>query len=63
MEIVTHEINGKKVAEVTSEDVVIANAQDGLELLGNMYYEGYDAILIHAKDIAPGFFDLKTGIR
>jgi hypothetical protein len=62
MKIETHEINDLKIAEVISEDLVIANAQDGLDLLGNLYYQDFDKIIVHEKNITPDFFDLKTGI-
>ena len=36
--------------------------EDGLNLLGNLYFQGYDKIIIYEKDITPDFFDLKIGI-
>ncbi|MEA5259679.1 DUF4180 domain-containing protein [Arcicella aquatica] len=62
MEIKTHEVNTTKIAEVTEDYIFINNAQDGLDLLGNVYYQGFDNIIIHQKNITPDFFDLKTGI-
>ncbi|MDR6561529.1 MULTISPECIES: DUF4180 domain-containing protein [unclassified Arcicella] len=62
MEIKTHEVNTIKIAEATADYIFINNAQDGLDLLGNLYYQGFDNIIIHQKNITPDFFDLKTGI-
>lgn len=62
MEIEEHEIKGQKIAEVVSDQVVIAHAEDGLDLLGSLYYQGFDTIVIYEKNITPDFFDLKTGI-
>ncbi len=62
MEIKTHQINNTKIAEVISENIVIATTQDGIELLGNLYYQDFDKIILHEKNITPEFFDLKTGI-
>ncbi|GAB3935967.1 DUF4180 domain-containing protein [Larkinella terrae] len=62
MEIEEHEVKGHKIAEVVSDQVVVAKVEDGLDLLGNLYYQGFDMILIHEKNITPAFFDLKTGI-
>lgn len=62
MQIETHEVNDVKIAEVISDRIVIANAQDGLDLLGNLYYQDFDKIIVHEKNITPAFFDLKTGI-
>ena len=62
MEIVTHNVNGSKIAELVSDEVIISTTEDGLDLLGNLYYQGFDKILIHEKNITPDFFDLKNGI-
>jgi hypothetical protein len=62
MKIVTHDINDTKIAEVISEVVIIDKIEDGLDLLGNLYYQGFDKIVIHENNITPDFFDLKTGI-
>jgi len=62
MEIIIYQVNDIKIAEVTSDGILIANAEDGLDLLGNLYYQDVDRIIIHEKNISPDFFDLKTGI-
>lgn len=62
MEIEIHQINNIKIAEVTAENIVITNAEDGLDLLGNLYFQDVDRIIIQEKSITPDFFDLKTGI-
>ncbi|HRG37659.1 MAG TPA: DUF4180 domain-containing protein [Bacteroidia bacterium] len=62
MKIEKHTINGAKIAEIISDEVIINNTEDGLALLGNLYYQGFDAIVMHEKNITPDFFDLKNGI-
>ncbi|MBN1183194.1 MAG: DUF4180 domain-containing protein [Bacteroidales bacterium] len=62
MIIITHNINETKIAEVISEVGIINKLEDGLDLLGNLYYQGFDKIVIHEKNITPDFFDLKSGI-
>ncbi|MDR2083910.1 MAG: DUF4180 domain-containing protein [Bacteroidales bacterium] len=52
----------QKIAEVVSEDRIINNVEDGLSLLGNLYYQGFDKIIIYERNITPDFFDLKNGI-
>ena len=61
MKIITHG-NQNKIAEVISEERIISNIEDGLNLLGDLYYQGFDNIIIHEKNITPDFFDLKNGI-
>lgn len=62
MTIETHTVNGIRIAEVTSDTILIANAADGLDLLGNLYYQDVAGILLYEQHITPDFFDLKTGI-
>lgn len=62
MKIETHEINDIRIAEIISDDRIIQSAEDGLELLGNLYYQDFGRIILYEKNITPDFFDLKTGI-
>lgn len=62
MKVETHNINNTKIGEVISEATTINNIEDGLDLLGNLYYQDFDKIIIHEKNITPDFFDLKNGI-
>ena len=62
MIIETHNIGNIKVAEIIADKIILTSTEDGLELLGNLYYQGFDKIIIHEKNITPGFFDLKTKI-
>lgn len=62
MKIKTHDIDKIKIAELISEDTLINNIEDGLDLLGNLYYQDFDKIIIYDKNITPDFFDLKNGI-
>src|SRR5690606_15588773 len=60
MNIQTHHINNTEIAEVRSEDIVIQNANDALDLMGNIYYQGFDKIVIHQKNLTEEFFNLKN---
>ncbi|PJJ67084.1 DUF4180 domain-containing protein [Chryseobacterium geocarposphaerae] len=62
MEIKTHQINTTKVAEIISDTIIINSVQDGLDLLGNIYYQGFDQVIIYDKNITSDFFNLKTKI-
>jgi hypothetical protein len=62
MKLKIHNINDTKIAEVISDVILIDKIEDGLDLLGNLYYQGFDKIVIHENNITPDFFDLKTGI-
>lgn len=60
MEIKEHLLNHKKGAEIISDEIVIHTIDDALNLLGNLYYQGFDTIIIQGKNITPYFFDLKN---
>ena len=62
MEIKTHNIDNTKVAEIITDKIILRSTEDGLDLLGNLYYQGFDKIIIHEKNITPEFFDLRTKI-
>ena len=62
MEIKTHQANNSQIAEVISEEIVVKTPEEGLQLLVDLYYQDFDKIIIHEKNITPEFFDLKTGI-
>ena len=57
MEIKTHNIDNTKVAEIITDKVILRSTEDGLDLLGNLYYQGFDKIIIHEKNITPEFVD------
>ncbi len=62
MKIEIHILNNTKIAEVVSDTFVIKTSEDGLDLLGDLYYQGFDKIIIQEKNITPDFFDLKNGM-
>ena len=59
MTIIPHNTD---IAEIISEVPVINKTEDGLDLLGNLYYQGFDKIIIHEENITPDFFVLSAGI-
>lgn len=62
MKIKVHTVNTTDIAEVTADHVLIKNTEDGLDLMGNVYYQGFDKVILHERNITSDFFDLKTGI-
>jgi hypothetical protein len=62
MKIEISQIKGVSVAELISEEVLIHEVQDALDIMGDCNYQGSNKIIVHKKNITEGFFDLKTGI-
>jgi hypothetical protein len=60
LKINIHNINGINIAEIISDEIVISNTQDSLDLMANCDYQGARSIIINEKNIIPDFFDLKT---
>ena len=62
MKIEISEIGGVAIAEIVSDEVVINETQDALDLIANIGYLGSRKMIIHEKNIISEFFDLKTKI-
>lgn len=62
MKIEIHQLQNCEVAEITSDIVLIHSALDALDILGNLYYQNINRIIIHQNNITTSFFDLRSGI-
>jgi len=60
MTIQLHEENNVRIAEILSDELLVSTPQDGLDLLADVYYQDVERMILHEKNIAPAFFDLKT---
>lgn len=62
MEIITHQLPEKRIAEIVSGTMLIQTVEDGLNLLVDLYYQQFDKIIIREQHLTPQFFDLKNGM-
>lgn len=62
MIVKTHHTGNTKTAEVISEEILVSNPEDGLQLMADLYYQEFDKIILYEKNISPDFFDLKNGL-
>jgi hypothetical protein len=63
MNIRTVSKDNANIAVISSDDVIINNAQDALDLMVTVRYDyGCDKIIINKKNITEDFFELKSGI-
>lgn len=62
LEFIEHHKNDSKVAIISSEEIVINNVNDALDLMANVRYQGNDKVLLRKEQIIDDFFDLKTGL-
>jgi hypothetical protein len=51
MIIKSHNVGNIQIAEVTSDQIIIQSPQDGLDLMGNVYYQGFDKVILHEKTL------------
>ena len=56
------EIDAVRIAEVHSGEVVVRTVQDAIDLIANADYQGARSVLIHADQLTPEFFDLRSGL-
>lgn len=47
---------------ISSEGIVIKNVIDGLDLMADVKYQGYDKMLLRKEQIIEDFFNLKSGL-
>ncbi len=62
MNIKTHQVADLIIAEVSSDEYIINNTDDGLDFLGTLYFQGFDKVTINETNVVPVFFDLKNGM-
>ena len=62
MQINIIHVNGTNLALIESDQLIIGDMQDALDLLASCNYQGASKIIVHAEHIHPDFFDLKTGM-
>jgi hypothetical protein len=62
MNIEAIEIDGKVIADVQSDEVLVSDAGSGTDLVGNLYYQGFDRAILRADQFSAEFFDLRSGL-
>jgi len=62
MDIRKHSHNGSDIAEIISNDTLIQEAGDVNDLIGNLYYQGFEKVILYEKNLPQDFLDLKNGI-
>jgi hypothetical protein len=62
MKTIIHEFSGRQIAEIQSDGIIIRTWRDIVEIISQMLSRKVDALVLHEKNLAPEFFQLKTGI-
>lgn len=53
--------NGQ-TAVIVSDVIVIHSAEEGTNLMADLYYQGFNHIVMQEQHFTPAFFDLRTGL-
>ncbi|HSD62603.1 MAG TPA: DUF4180 domain-containing protein [Ignavibacteriaceae bacterium] len=62
MDVVIHNLNENKIAEIISDEIIINNLQDALDLIANISYQEINKIILKENNITSDFYKLKTGL-
>lgn len=57
-----HEKDGIKIAEITSDEIVVNSTQDALDIMADADYNYARRIILHEKNICSDFFKLASGL-
>ena len=60
MEVQTHQVGGRLLAEILSDQVILGTVEDALDLIGNMSYQGFDGVMVYEHNVPPEFFVLRN---
>lgn len=61
MKFTAIQLNKIKLAEIETTELVFKTVEEATDLIGNLYYQGYDGMLLYENQITPDFFNLETG--
>ena len=50
------------IAELEKGRATISSTGDMLDIMGDIGYNGCSRLIVHAGDLSPDFFDLRTGL-
>ena len=62
MEIKLIESGRGPVSQIISEDIILNDVQDALDLMANCNYQGSENLIVQKHNISDDFFNLRTGL-
>ncbi len=60
MTIKEHKIANTQIAEIEADSIIIKSSAEALDILGNIYYQGFNHLIIKEENLTQDFFDLKN---
>lgn len=62
MKIIIHQFHGRQIAEIQSDGIIMRNLRDAMGVVGEILSRGVKELILHERNVAPEFFQLRTGI-
>ncbi len=57
-----HDPDGYKIAEETSDSLIISSVDDAVDMLGNLSFENCNAVILKESNLHTDFYRLHTGL-
>ncbi len=57
-----HNPDGYKIAEETSDSLIISSVDDAVDMLGNLSFENCNAVILKESNLHTDFYRLHTGL-
>jgi hypothetical protein len=62
MNVQIHEVNGKQIAEMLSDGIVIRTVRDAMAIVVEMRSRGLKELILHERNVAPEMLQLPAGV-
>lgn len=60
MDIQTHHVQGIDIAEIRFSETLINDIEEGVDLVGTLYFQGIDKVVMYQNHFSEAFYDLST---
>ena len=62
MKINKHDKPKGRIAEIITNQIIIRNSEEAIDLIGNIYYQGFAGMIINEKNLTDQFYSLGNGL-
>ena len=62
MNILVHDINGTKIAEMQSTGIIIRSARDADDIVEQLLQRPITRLILHERNLCPEFWQLSSGL-
>lgn len=62
MKFLKHTVKSTIIVEIESDRIVIETIDAGIDIVGALYFEGVNPVILRDYQLNQEFFDLKTGM-